>query len=77
MYVLTIIVTAVNILLWLLYKKHVNRYKLIAQEWRESAEALQDEITTRRTYLAEEIAEINSKLKNNKQGLEKISKQVG
>ena len=59
---LIIIAIALQLLQWRFFKKCVDIYKLIAQEWRETAEALKDEITSRENLLATEMALFHKEL---------------
>lgn len=57
-----ILATIVNVWLWLRYKKYADNYKLIAQEWRETAQALKDESETNKTLLAQKFRASNKQL---------------
>lgn len=50
--VLTILIAiALQLLQWRYSKKSIDNYKLIAQEWRETAETLRDESDLQKTIL--------------------------
>ena len=53
-----LIAIALQILQWLYSKKCIDNYKLIAQEWRETAEALKDETILQKTILKKHLKDL-------------------
>lgn len=50
-----LIAIALQVLQWLYSKRCIDNYKLIAQEWRETAETLKDESTLQKTLLEKHL----------------------
>ena len=63
---LIIIFIALQIGQWIYSKKCIDNLKLIAQEWRDTAEAYKDELTLYKIQLDEQIAENSKQYKKSK-----------
>lgn len=59
---LIIIAIALQLWQWRYHKKCLNRYKLIAQEWREAAEATKDESTAQTTFYHQQNSNYSKQL---------------